>query len=70
MRTSCRAPRTRIHTLRVSRGKSRDVMTNVKAVRIELNAIRGWLEENKLSIHLGKMLMTRVKEKEEINVVP
>ena len=34
MRTSCRAPRTRRHTLRVSRGKSRDVMTNVKAVRL------------------------------------
>ena len=38
-------------TLLVS-GKNPAVIQNT--LSIELNAIRGWLEENKLSIHLGK----------------
>ena len=38
-------------TLLVS-GKNPAVIQN--SLSIELNAIRGWLEENKLSIHLGK----------------
>ena len=43
MRTSCRAPRTRRHTLRVSRGKSRDVMKNFKAVGLFILETNGGL---------------------------
>ena len=43
MTTSCRVPRTRRHTSCVSRGKSRDVMTNVKAVRLFILETNGGL---------------------------
>ena len=38
-------------TLLVSGKNPTDIQNTLS---IELNAIRGWLEENKLSIHLGK----------------
>ena len=39
-------------TLLVSGKNPTDIQNTLS---IELNAIRGWLEENKLSIHLGKI---------------
>ena len=38
-------------TLMVSGKHPTDIQ---KSLRNELNSVRGWLEENKLSIHLGK----------------
>ena len=69
MRTSCRTPRTRRHTLRVSWGKSRDVMTNVKAVRLFiLEKMAGYIssdDEELILITAACLALEKQREKKQ-----